>query len=378
MDRFIEQIDKFNAEHTGIKAAYVLQQGMEQKLLTAIVGGGVPDVLIWDRFQTSLYAPKGALMAVDSFVSKDGLDLNIFYEEAVEEMRYNGNLYGLPFVVDNRALFYNKELFREAGLDPERPPQTWDELEAAAIKLTKWEGGKLTRAGFALNDVGLFNTWILQAGGDMLTEDLQNTAFNSPAGLAVLQYWDKLLNKSKVYAVGFASNLAEGEDPFVTGKIAIKWDGPWAISTLERYAETLDYGVAPLPAGPGGHRGARMGGFGMAIAKGAKNADQGWELVKYLTADKENNRNIARATGNIPANRQAAQYDDFQKDPHFRGIVENMEFAKIRPPVPGYSQIEGDATIPNFQLFMSGQMTAQEALADAQIKGDKILRENRE
>jgi len=378
MSQFEEQIAKFNAEHPNIRATYTLQQDFERRLLVAIAGGDVPDGLLWDRFQTTLYAPRGAMRAVDDLIARDRLNLNtIFFPEAVKELQNGGKTYGLPLVVDNRALFYNKEIFREVGLDPNKPPTTWAELEEYAIKMTKWEGNRMVRSGFALNDVGLFNTWILQAGGDMLTADMQRTAFNSPAGLAVLNFWDKLLNQSKVYVLGFNDGLEEGEDPFVTKKLAMKWDGPWAITTLERYASTLDYGVAPLPAGPNGARGARMGGWGLTIANGAKNADGAWEFAKWLTVDPNHNKEFAYINGNIPANIVAAQDDMFTKHPHYSGIVANMAYAKIRPPVNGYSSIEGDATIPNFQLFMSGQMTAAAALSDAQVKGDKILADNR-
>ncbi len=172
MAQFEEQIAKFNAEHPNIRATYTLQQDFERRLLVAIAGGDVPDGLLWDRFQTTLYAPRGAMRAVDDLIARDRLNLNtIFFPEAVKELQNGGKTYGLPLVVDNRALFYNKEIFREVGLDPNKPPTTWAELEEYAIKMTKWEGNRMVRSGFALNDVGLFNTWILQAGGDMVTAD---------------------------------------------------------------------------------------------------------------------------------------------------------------------------------------------------------------
>lgn len=377
MEHFETFLEKFNESQTEYTATYVLQQEMEKKLLTALAGGDLPDALIWDRFQTLLYAPKGALESFDDLISGDDIDLSIFYEDSVKEMTYDGSVYGLPFVVDNRALFYNKDVFREVGLDPEKPPETWDELREMAKQMTVWNGDTLERAGFALNDVGLYNTWILQAGGQMISDDMQTTAFNSPEGLAVLEFWDTLLNEDKVYALGFAEKAAEGEDPFIGGNIAMKWDGPWAIENLAKYAEDLDYGVAALPAGPDGERGAIMGGFGIAIAKGAKNVDGAFALAKWLTVDVDNNKELAKITGNIPANIEASEDPIFTDDPHFGGIVDNMQYASIRVPVLGYSQVEGDATIPNLQLFMSGELTAEQALAEAQTIGDQVLADNR-
>ena len=120
-----------------------------------------------------------------------------------------------------------------------------------------------------------------------------------------------------------------------------------------------------------------MGGWGLTIANGARQANAAWEFIKWMTINPDNNKEFGYITGNIPANVQAANDPIFTNDPHWGGIVNNMQWAKIRPPVNGYSSIEGDATIPNFQLFMSGQMTAAAALADAEVKGNRILADNR-
>jgi multiple sugar transport system substrate-binding protein len=211
----------------------------------------------------------------------------------------------------------------------------------------------------------------------MMNDDMQTVAFNSAAGLTVLNFWDQLLNRDRVYVVGFNDGQAEGQHPLVTGRVAMMWDGPWSISTLARHAQDLDYGVAPLPAGPDGHRGAGMGGFGLTIANGSRNVDAAWEFVKWLTVNTSNNAEFAYITGNIPANLEAAQDPRFTDDPHFAGILENMQFATIRPQVNGYASMEGNASIPVLQMFLSGERTAEQALAEAEAKGNQILADNR-
>jgi len=370
------QLDAFNKTHPNIQVQYVVQQNLEQKLLTALAGGEVPDVLLWDRFQTALYAPKGALAPIDEYVKKDNVNLKDFYSEAVREMSYDGKLYGLPMAVDNRSLFYNKKLFQEVGI--QNPPTTWAELEQDAKKLTVWKDGKLARAGLALDDVGLFNMWILQAGGHMLTPDGTKTAFNSQAGLDVLNFWHKLIYDDKVYVNGFTQGLAQGEDPFVTGKVAMKFNGPWALADYKKYGKDLDFGIVPPPAGPNGDKGTRMGGFGLAIASKSAHKDQAWEFIKWWTTIPENGVNFAKISGWIPANMKAANDPYFTNDPYYKAFIEAMNFAKIRPPVPGYSDVEGKALIPDLQLFLLNKMTAEQALKDAQQKGDTILQQNRQ
>lgn len=371
--QFTTMVDAFNQSQSEIVVEYVVVEDMLTKFLTASASGGAPDVMFWDRWRTALYAPKGVLMALDSYMERDGLSSEDFYGEALRELSYEGKLYGLPLTVDARALFYNKALLEEAGVEP---PTTWEELEQAAIKLTVWNGDKLERAGFSLGDVGLFSMYLQQAGGQMLTDDGSATAFNSPEGLAVLEFWDRLLNEDRVYQIGFEQGLGEGQDAFVTGKVAMIYTGPWMISTYKKYGQDLDFGIVPPPAGPNGDQGSVMGGFGLVIPQAAKNADAAWEFVKWWTAQPENSLMWAQTSLNIPGSLQTIEDDFFQQDPFWKPILQTLEFAKIRPPFAGYSPMEVDALIPNLQLFVQGKLSAEETLAQSQEQGDQILAEN--
>ena len=191
-----KQLESFNSSQTQYHVTYAVQDSMEQKLLTAIASNEVPDIVLWDRFNTGVYAPKGALAPLDDYIAKDNVDMSQFYAPAVDEMTANGVVYGIPLTVDSRILFYNKDLLEEAEVDPASITD-WNSLRDAAIKLTKWDGDKLVQSGFSLKDVGLFNNWIGQAGGKMIDDSTNppTAAFNSEAGLKVLDYWNQLLNE---------------------------------------------------------------------------------------------------------------------------------------------------------------------------------------
>jgi multiple sugar transport system substrate-binding protein len=242
--QILTMVNGFNKAQDKVRVKYVVQQDIITKFLTASTAGQAPDVMVWDRFLTSLYAPKGVLAPINEYMTRDKIDPKGFYEQALKELSVGNNLYGLPLTVDARALFYNRKLLREAGITP---PRTWEELRQAAIKLTKRDAsGKLIQSGFALDDVGLFNMWLQQAGGSMLTTDLSKSNFNSPAGLRVLAFWDQLLNKDKVYEAGFGRGEGNAQDPFVTGKIAMLYSGPWMINGYRKFgAKTLDFGIVP-------------------------------------------------------------------------------------------------------------------------------------
>ncbi|MFD2615029.1 ABC transporter substrate-binding protein [Paenibacillus gansuensis] len=372
--QFETMVDAFNKSQDKIRVKYVLQQDMITKFLTAATSGGSPDILFWDRWRTSLYAPKNVLHPVDEYMAKDGLNKDDFYGEALKELSYQDKLYGLPLTVDARALFYNKKILADAGVT--NPPTTWDELEQAAIKTTKWNGSKLEVAGFSLADNGLFNMYLQQAGGQMMNADNTKTDFNNDKGKAVLQYWDKLLNQDKVYKVGFETGLGEGTDAFATGKLAMLYTGPWMLSTYKKFGKDLDFGVATPPAGPNGDKGSVMGGFGLVIPEGAKHKEEAWEFIKWWTANKDNALLWAKTSLNIPGYKPALEDPFFKDDPFWKPFLDTLEFAKIRPQHPGYSVMEDDALRPNLELFQQGKQKLEDTLNKAQQRGDQVLSDN--
>ncbi|HEY0187231.1 MAG TPA: ABC transporter substrate-binding protein [Cellulomonas sp.] len=368
-DQAAVMFDAYNASQDEYQVDYQPQEEIAQKVLTAIASGDVPDLVIWDRYQTSLYAAKGALMSVDDLIERDGVDTSVFYEQALSETQYDGQTYGLPLIVDDRVLFYNKTLFAEAGLEP---PTTWAELEADAVALTVRDAsGTLVQSGFELQDAGLFNLWCLQAGCDLVSEDSETTAFDSAAGLEVLDFWDRLLNQDKVYDLGFSDT----GDPFAEGTLAMKYDGPWALSTYND-VEGLDYGIVEPPTGPDGDTGAIMGGLALVIPEGATNVDGAWDFSTWWTLDPANGVTFAQVSGWPPANTEAAADPYFASD-DYAAFTATMEYAQARPTVPGYQDVEGLALTPQIEKFMSGEISAADALAAAAQQGDEILAEER-
>ncbi|MDQ6419740.1 extracellular solute-binding protein [Paenibacillus sp. LHD-117] len=233
-------------------------------------------------------------------------------------------------------------------------------------------------AGFSLGDNGLFNMYLQQAEGSMLSEDGTKTGFNSEQGKSVLQFWNKLLNEDKVYKVGFEQGLGEGTDAFVTGKLAMQYTGPWMLSTYKKYGKDLDFGIVPPPAGPNGDKGSVMGGFGLVIPEGAKHKEEAWEFIKWWTANKDNALLWAKTSLNMPGLKEALEDPFFKDDPFWQPFMETLEFAKIRPAHPGYSVMENDGLIPNLQLFQQGEQSLEDTLSKAQTQGDKLLADNAE
>ncbi len=305
-----------------------------QKLMTAIVGRVPPDVIHQDRFTIGDWASRDAFQPLDAFISRDArapdaIRPTDFYEACWAEAVYKGKVYAVPSSTDDRALYYNRTLFRESGMDPDRPPRTWDELLDAAKRLTKLNAdGSFARIGFIPN---YGNSWLYlyswQNGGEFMSADGSRCTLDNPHSVAALdfmvQVYDALGGVTKVDA--FASGFQAQElDPFLTGKVAMKIDGNWVLQGIGRYRPDLDFAVAPAPVPRerleqtiGGKKGrfngeppfiTWSGGFSYAIPRGARRSREAWVFIKWMCspeaglieAEAQKRYNLAKGRPFIP------------------------------------------------------------------------------
>lgn len=373
IQQFTQMLDAYNASQDKVHITYQYMDQTEQKLLTAIAGGETCDVVLWDRFNTSSYAPKGALLALDDYVASDKVDLAKFFAPTVDELTYDGKLYGLPTMVDTRVLFCNIDLLKEAGIDYTTITD-WDKLREAAVAATKRDDkGALTQSGFVMNDVGLFSAYLWQAGGEIINDTTTppTVAFNNEAGLAVLNFWDQMLNKDKVYETGF--NEAYNGNAFAAGKAAIYVSGPWDLNAVK--AAGINLGIMPCPGAPGHDPASSMGGFGLAIPALAAHPREAMDFIEWWALSAENSLLFTKLNGYLPANVDAANDPFIKDDPILSAMFGAFQYGRIRPKTLGFSTMEGLAMMPQWQLFVSGEISAQEALDAAERQGNTTLEE---
>ena len=287
---------EFERRHPNITVAFGTpggRGGMDpQKLMTAIAGGSPPDVMYQNRFAVSGWAARGAFMPLNDLIARDHIDTSDLYPACLNEATYRGKVYAIPYDTDCRALYYNRDLFRDAGLDPDRPPRTWTELLDYAITLTKRDSrGRLKRIGFIPNHG---NSWLYfygwQNGGEFMSPDGKRCTLNDPKIVEALEWithaYDVMGGRREVVS-GFESSFVTGEtsaDPFMIGKVAMKIDGDWFLNFIARYKPDLDFGVAPAPVPEGRPYITWSGGFSLVIPVGAKHPDEAWEFIKWMTS----------------------------------------------------------------------------------------------
>ena len=280
------------------------------RFLVGLAGGMPPDVIYFDRYAVSEWAARNAFTPLDDFLARDstsGRDDAIradeYYRSCWDEVVYHGSVYGIPNKLDNRALFYNKDLLKRGGFVDQKgeacPPKTWEELEEMAVKLTEKDAqGRVTRMGFVPN---FGNSWLYiygwMNGGEFMSADGKQCTLNDPRVVDALTWmtkvYDALGGAQQVYA--FQSSFQGGDlDPFVLGKIAMKIDGFWQVTgTMAQFGRNVNWGVAPPPmpaaeVAKGRTTMSWVGGWCYAIPSTAKNKEAAWELIRFLSSWRAN------------------------------------------------------------------------------------------
>lgn len=291
-------IEKFEEENPNITVK-VQPTPWDQywtKLDTAATSDVLPDVFWMNGPNFNKYASNGILLPLDKYIEQGEIDLDNYPEALIDLYTYNEQNFAIPKDFDTIGLFYNKELFDEAGI--EYPDETWgwDEVTEAAKKLTNKEDGIYGIASHLNNQAGYYNT-IYQAGGYILSEDQTEAGFDEPATIEGLQFWTDLIHKHEVSPTLAQMTDTKPRQFFESGKVAMVYDGTWMAGV---YHETLQdkVDVAVLPKGK--ERATIIHGIGHAISANSKHQDESWKLLEFLSS-KEAGEMFAETGMFIPA-----------------------------------------------------------------------------
>ena len=314
------------------------------RFLVSVAGGTPPDVIFFDRYAVAEWAARGGFEPLDEYIRRDLADIAAgrrgdiaahdvpapqrFFKACWEEGMYKGRIYGIPNSVDNRALYYNKDLLIAAGyktVGPDgkvvaRPPKNWAELAEYAVKLTQHdEKGRLKVIGFPAY---YGNSWLYMYGwmngGQFMSDDRRTCTLNAPRIVEALEFLKRLYDlqggypRVRAFQAGFQGDEL---DPFIQGKIAMKIDGVWMLRHHAYYGPDLNFGVAtnPMPqkridelkAAGTEPRISWSGGWAYAIPSTAKNKLAAWEFIRFITSDRafriaaENDRILAESQGRL-------------------------------------------------------------------------------
>lgn len=370
-------VDEFNAANPDIKVTAVIQPSYDEYktlIQTSILSNTTPDIASVDLIWVPGMVSSQAVEPLDSYISGDkSFDLNDFYPLLAQYDVMNGSRYALPMSANNMQLIWNKDLFAKAGLDPETPPKTWDEMQSMAEKCSDKKNGVI---GFEYytqpSGEGVtwqFQVWLWAAGGEFLNADNTKAAFNTPEGLKTLTYVSNMLNNH--------GSVPGPWGAFGDQKACMQLDGSWLFGY--RKDAPFKWGIAPVPAPEGGQTTSNIGGEHLVMFKNSQHKEAVWKFMNYLTSADVQLR-WDKTTGFMPIRKAVGDNADYLKwvnetEPRMLPFVNGMQYAHSRPATPLYNQIS-DAFSREIQKSLLGQATPEEALKSAEAAVNDVISQN--
>jgi ABC-type glycerol-3-phosphate transport system substrate-binding protein len=292
-EAFERMVSMFNASQDRYQFQNFSTVEEDTRIFRAITAGTPPDLFfLWNTSYIGALAANGAIQPLDGLLRKWGLREDDFVPGALDQARYRGRLYGVPFLVDASAFYWNRDVFAEAGVDPNRPPRTLEELLDLAVKLTKRDAhGNLVRLGFQPPPVhevlGLF-------GGRLADPATGRITANDPRNVEALEWYARMFElqggglRIDSFQQGFG-NFDSPNHQFFVGKVAMMFSGEWWPGYVTRYSPTTDYGVVQIPypsKHPEMNGSTFMGGNFACIATECKHPDAAVAFIKWMSTRK--------------------------------------------------------------------------------------------
>lgn len=322
-----ELIKEFEAENPDIKVTQQTfpYENYNTKVASSVPTGAGPNVINLYYGWLPMYMEAGYLQPLpDSVFSAEKVEAEFF--PLVSAAKFDGKYYAIPTAVRSLALFWNKDLFREAGLDPEKPPKTMEEAVAMAQKLTKKDkGGNYIQEGWGLQLNGQIHHWIReilvrQFGGAPYTEDGRKVTYANQAGYDAFAYATDLQLKEQV---GMPMFMTDDVTAFKAGALAMNIDGSFRLGTLDAVKE-LNYGVTDIPTLNGvSSNFASFWANGITSTTTGKKLEASVKFLEFLTREDVMARWL-KAIGELPAKKELASRPEFAEDPKYGPFIRGL------------------------------------------------------
>ena len=380
VDRMIEGFEKQNPD-INVNAIYAGNYNDARvKALAALNSGKPAQLSVMFSIDVHELMDQGAIVAFDDLVktSEEKQWLNSFYPTLMENGKSQGKTWGIPFQRSTIVMYYNKDAFRAAGLNPEQPPQSWNELISMGKQLTKRNAkGKVEQWGAMIPSTGypywMFGALSKQNGEVLMNQEGTHTYFNKPGVVEALDFWKDLGSKHQIMPEGTVE-WGTLRQNFLEGKTAMMWHSTGNLTTVKKNAK-FDFGVAMLPGQK--QAGSPTGGGNFYIFKNSTTEEKAasLKLIRYMTAP-EQAASWSKATGYMGVSKQAyktAELSQYVQDfPAAAVARDQLEFATAELSTHQAGRVRkllDDA----IQSVLIGQNESAEALSQAQKQADRIL-----
>jgi len=372
-------VDAFNAAHEGeinVTMQYVNSDNALQKVTVALQGGEQPDISYQYGTNMPQLAQSPKLVDLTDRVNAADFGWDDFFEGERAVATVNGRVYGIPALVDNLAIVYNKDLFEQSGVPEPTPDWTWDDARAAASAITDPDEkifGMVFPADGSETTVWEYEAMLWAAGGDILSSDNTTAAFNGEGGVRALTTLQQMEQDGSLY-LDFHPDSGKSGQLFNSGNIGMVITGPWDLSSFP----DANYGVQVMPAFDAGGSHETIAGPDnwVIFDNGPERVDAAWEFLTFL-ASPDLILQDSLATSHLPTRASVQDLPGFadfdQKYPGVGTFAANLaNVLKARPQIAQYPQVSqflGQAVVS----VLLGQAEPQEALDAAAEQTDGVL-----
>lgn len=276
----VDNYNKSNQDGVTVEVDIMDFDTLQTKLPIAVSTGTGPSFILAGIEFINQYKENGMLESIDDFWDVTGVDKSNFYDNVLAKSYVGDVLYGVPMQYNCQYLYYNKDIFKAAGLDPENPPATFEELEAAAVACTD---ASKNQYGLGLpTDYGNYCQYLWGNGGDVINLAGTENYLDSQENIETLKWIQKMAVEEGVSPSGLTA--ADADTMFQSGQLAMYTSGPWNINGLNSLG--VNYGITGIPAGKDGAYSAE-GGCSWMLSKGADDATRAavYKFMAYWLSD---------------------------------------------------------------------------------------------
>ncbi len=342
------------------------------KFQTMTAAGVAPDVIFMESGRFPKFAESGSLENLEAYIKRDGdLELDDFYPRALDSYRWKGDIYGLPNDIAIGVVFFNKDLFDEAGVPYPKQGWTWDDYLAAAKALTFDfdEDGRLDQYGTLTGD---WRHFVWQNGGDLVDDPRHPTrsTMNTPEVIEALQWLVDL--RFKHHVTTRPGELADmgGYEMFMTGKVAMVFGGHWDVPTYSKLTR-FRWDVAALPKGR--FRANNAYGSALCIPSKSRNKQAAWRYIKFLTG-RAGQAIMVGSDFSTPARKSVARSKEYLTPPPDgeQVFVNEIPFGHPLPFTPKYLEM-GNVAEEVMDLMWLGKQSVPDTCKELDKRIDKVL-----
>lgn len=366
--------------HVKIEQQAVPTAERGDKLMIMIMGGESPDVVHINEADLARFVPMNSLEPLDSYLAQDTELQQALIPAMVNMSTYDDIIYGVPRFASINTLIYNAKHFRDAGLDPDKPPATWDEFLDCAKKLTvdtdsdgttdRWGTGIL---GAKTTSMSFRYWWALWgAGGEILNEDGSKSELASEASAEAIQFYTDLALKHKVVPPGVTDvDYTALVNDFIAEKTTMICDGPWQISRIKDENPNIEMRAAPMPSKPGITSATTGGGGFLGVCKASEKKEAAWDLVRYLSSAAAHWTYVNEGSF-LPCRVDTAEKLKAEGDPLLGQFADTLTYSKLTPSIAQMTQIN-TLLAEEIQFVLIGEKTPKAAADSLGARVDELI-----